>query len=438
LNGFNSSGPWTLAGSFVANGNNNITSGSVDGNSIAAQPFTVAMSGTYCINSSGLHTMTVQGSSWGPVTFAFVLNSDGNGRIIEYDDTTGQGSHGSGELRKANSSAFSLGALNGSWVFGLTGWALHPGNTVESFVDIGQFALANGSMTGGTCDSNDGGSFKTCTFSGNVSSIDPQTGRGTVTVQSSNGASHEAIYVVSAYELVMAGTDSVPNTQVPMQTGLVSQQNGPFNLGSLNGNEVIAMEGIHGSDGLDQSIAGIATLDGQGHFTVTAMDEDLNGDITQDPQQQGTYKVQSNGAFALDCQGGGCPIGYLWTQNKGVMIGTGNSIIFGQLGPQSGGPFSNASLSGTYYGGSSAPLDYVNSPNEVGVVSFNGAGSGNDSGLSSGSGGLDQWFNSPLTCRIASNGRGTGADGVVLYVGSPSFFIVLSNKAGAELGLYQK
>ena len=113
LNGFSFAGQWTLAGSFISDGNGNITSGVVDGNSVSAQPFNSTVSGTYSISSSGLNTLTIQGQSFGPVTFAFVLSSSGNGRIIEYDDTTGQGSRGSGVLRKQDPTAFSLGKLNG-------------------------------------------------------------------------------------------------------------------------------------------------------------------------------------------------------------------------------------------------------------------------------------------------------------------------------------
>src|SRR5664279_2964948 len=75
LNGFSSSGAWTLAGSFISDGNSHITSGVVDGNSVTGQPFNTTVSGTYWIAASGLNTLTIQGQSFGPVTFAFVLDS---------------------------------------------------------------------------------------------------------------------------------------------------------------------------------------------------------------------------------------------------------------------------------------------------------------------------------------------------------------------------
>ncbi len=438
LNGFNSSGAWTLAGSFISNGNGVITSGMIDYNSLTGQPINTSVSGNYSISTTGLNLITLQGQSWGPVTFSFVLDSTGNGRIIEYDDTTGQGSRGSGALRKATSSAFSLGALNGGWTLGIAG-----NDRTGRFVDVGVFTLNAGNMTNGACAVNDTGDYNTCTFSGSLSAIDPQTGRGTSTNQNSFGDTrHQVIYVVSANELVMGMTDAVPGTGIPVGVGEVSKQSGTFNNGSLNGTSVMVMQAIHGSDGLDQSVAGILTTDGQGNLAVPIMDEDLAGTIKQDAPQQGTYTVQSNGAFSFQCQNGGCPVGFLFGQNKGVMIGTGSSTMFGPFGPQTGGPFSNASFAGSYAGGALAPLDYANAENELDVGTADGAGTFVISGDSSRSGGLDQWFGHVINYSIAANGRGT-AEAVgdqhpaVVYMISPTLFVVLMPSPDAEVVIFQ-
>ncbi len=441
LNGFNSSGAWTLAGSFISDGNGNITSGMIDYNSITGQPINTAVSGTYAISAIGLNLLTLQGAGWGPMTFAFDLKSSGNGRMIEYDDTTGQGSRGSGELRKASASAFSLNALHGGWVFGLTGAALHSSGQVLRFVDVGQMSLSNGSFSG-SCDINDGGTYETATFTGTVSAINPQTGRGTVSVQSSNGPSDEAIYVVSTNEMIMEQTDSVPNTRTPLSTGLVEQQSGSFNNSSLTGTDVMIMQAIHGSDGLDQSVAGIVNFNGHGIVNILAMDEDLAGTITQDAPSQGTYTVQSNGSLTIHCQSGGCPVGFLISANQGMIIGTGSSTMFGEFGLQTGGPFSNASISGTYIAGSLTPLDYANARNEIDVASADGNGTMNVSNDSSGSGGLDQSFGTIVNYSIASNGRGTAeAQGdqapAVVYVISPTNSVILMPKEDARVLFFE-
>ncbi len=333
-----------MAGSFISDGAGNITSGVLDTNSLGAQPFNTTLTGTYFIGSSGLNTVTMQGQSWGPMTLAFVLDATGNGRMIEYDDTTGQGSRGSGMLRKADPTAFALSKLSGGYVFGMTG----ADNTEARMVNVGQFTLTGGTISNGACDINEGGNYATCTFSGTLSGVDAQTGRAISTVQSTNGTSHQAIYVVSAGELVMEQIDSVPDTQVPLQVGSVRQQSGPFSKASLNGNAVSYMQDIHFGDGADQSIAAIFSFDGNGNFNIVAMDEDLAGTITQDQPSHGTYTVQANGAVDF---GAGNPAGFLISPNKAFLVGRGASSISGTMAPQTGGPFSNASIQGTYAAG---------------------------------------------------------------------------------------
>jgi hypothetical protein len=430
LNGWNSSGAWTLAGSFISDGNGHITSGVVDGNSVTGQPFNATVSGTYFIAANGLNTITIQGQSYGPVTFAFVLDSSANGRIIEYDDTTGQGSRGSGVLRKADPTAFSLSRLSGGYVFGMTGVDSSPGQQYRQVV-AGQMSLANGSISNGTGDVNDGGTYSTITFSGNLSSIDAQTGRGVATLQTTYGTAHLAGYVVSVSELVMEQIDS----ENPLQVGSVLQQTGPFNNGSLNGTTVMYSQDIHSGDGLDQSDAGVISFAGNGNFNLLAMDEDTGGTITQRPPGPGNYTVAANGAVDL---GAGNPAGFLVGHNLVFFVGRGSNSIFGTIEPQTGGPFSNASIAGTYAAGTLPPLDYANGSNEVDVGPADGLGTLTLNGDSSGAGGLDQWFGGVVNYSIASNGRGTAeaqgdrAPGVV-YVISPTKWLVLAPKTDARV-----
>ena len=394
LNGFSTSGPWTMAGSFISDGNGNITSGVLDGNSVTGQPYIVNFNGTYSITTVGLNTITLQASGRGPMTLAFVLDSTGNGRIIEYDDTTGQGSRGSGVLRKATASAFALSALNGGWVLGTTG-----SDNGTRDVQAGQFTLSSGNITNGTGDENDGGTFRTSTFTGTVSAVNSQTGRATVTIQSSMGTAHEVIYVVSTSEMVITNVDS---NGPPIQAGSILQQSGTFSKSSLNGATVLYAQDIHNGDGLDQSTVGIITFDGKGNDNVVAMDEDKAGTLQQDQPSQGTYSVAANGAVSFTCQGGGCPAGFLVSQNKAMLVGTGSNSIFGMMEPQTGGPFSNASMSGSYAGGSLPPLDYLNANNEIDAGPADGKGTLVVSGDSSGSGGLDQNLATNVTYSITA------------------------------------
>lgn len=450
LNGFDKNGPWTLAGSFIADGVGNVTSGIVDGNAVSGQPINTTLTGIYGITEAGLNTVTLQGPSWGPMTFAFVLDSSGNGRMIEYDDQTGQGSRGSGLLRKANSNAFYLQTLNGGWAFGMTG----ADPAAERFVDAGQFDVTGGSISSGACDTNDDGLYQTSTFTGTLSSVDPLTGRATATFQSASGTSQLAVYVVSNRELVMEEIDPVrpgdsfsgeraagSGAGSPLLAGTALQQSGSFSNASLSSTTVLYLQDIHEGDGLGQSIAGLISFDGGGNLNITAMDEDLAGTITADQPSQGTYSVEENGAVTFTCGSGVCPAGFLVGQNLGFFVGTGASSLFGRMQPQSGGPFSNASLSGTYAGGSLTPLAYANTTNEVYVGSADGVGTLALSGDTSSSNGV-QPSSDVVNYSIAGSGRGTGqsqesGSASVVYMISPTEWVVLEPTTDARIDLYE-
>ncbi len=434
LNGFSTSGAWTLAGSFIADGHGNITSGVLDGNSVTGQPYTVTFSGTYSITTVGLNTITLQASGRGPMTLAFVLDSTGNGRIIEFDDTTGQGSRGSGVLRKATSSAFSLSALHGGWVLGTTG-----SDRGTRDVQAGQFTLTSGTISNGTGYENDGGSFKTSTFTGTVAAVNSLTGRATVTIQSSLGTAHEVIYVVSTSEMVITNVDS---NGPPIQAGQVLQQSGTFSKSSLNGTVVVYAQDINTGSGGDESEALILSFNGNGNFNFVVGDDDYEGTIQPISPFQGTYTVAANGAVTITQQGGGTtPAFFLVSQNKCFGVGRGDSTDFDWMEPQTGGLFSDSSVSGSYVGSSLPPLDYANAGNEIQAGSANGKGTLIVSGDSSSSGGLDQWTNTNVTYNIASNGRGTAeAQGdkapSVIYMISPTKFVVLMPKTDARVDLF--
>ena len=216
--------------------------------------------------------------------------------------------------------------------------------------------------------------------------------------------------------------------------GSILQQSGTFNSGSLNGTAVLYMQEIHESDGLDRSQAGIISFDGNGNYNITAFDDDMAGTITQDPPSQGTYTVQSNGAVGLS-QAGKNPIpGFLVGNNKAMFVDSGSSPNFGIMEPQTGAPFSNASIAGTYTAGSLAPLDYANARTEVDAGSADGAGNLTTNDDVSSYKGLGQSLGKPHSYTIAANGRGTSSDNppAIFYVISPNKFIVLLPDTDAE------
>ncbi len=134
---------------------------------------------------------------------------------------------------------------------------------------------------------------------------------------------------------------------------------------------------------------------------------------------------------------------YLVTQNKAFLLeGTqampGQDVQTGFLEPQSGGPFNNASLSGTFAFGTITP-PHTGVTNESGVATLDGAG--NISGISdqskaSGSGSLllpDQAFFDTYT--VSANGRVTEGSGEsVLWIISPTKVVLVPVKPGNTTG----
>ena len=125
-----------------------------------------------------------------------------------------------------------------------------------------------------------------------------------------------------------------------------------------------------------------------------------------------------------------------------MLVGEGDSTILAMMEAQSGGPFSNASLDGTFIAGSLAPLDYNNGHNEILTGSADGAGGMVFNGDSSSADGIDQYFGTNVTYSLAANGRGTAAaqgddTPSVVYVISPTKLVVLMPQPDAEIVVFE-
>ena len=452
-------GQWTVAGSFVSDGNGNITSGVVDFNAVNTAPVNTAVTGTYTVPATGLGILTLTSEQY-TTTLAFALFEDGNGRIIEYDDTTGSGSRGAGVLRKQDTSAFSLDIFAGIYVYGMTG----AGSSGERMVNVGELTVTAGNITNGLCDINDGGVFSTCIFTGTVSAIDPQTGRALVQSQGNNGLSNLAVYLVSANEAVMEQIDPVPVTSNPLLAGSMFEQTGLSGAGAqgtprlskggmgdgnadglLDGTTVLYYQDIHSADGADQSGAMILSFDGGGNFSTIAADEDLAGVITQKTALPDVYTVADNLAVSLGgapgaAGQGGALKGFVISQSRALLVGTGANSIYAVLEPQEGGPFTDATIEGPYAGGTLESLDYVNSRHEVDMASADPAGTLTIDDDSSSQKGLGQKIGEIVNYTIDSNGRGTTSDTppAVFYVISPDKIVVLLPQLGADVDVLEQ
>ena len=427
LNGWSSATTVTAAvGSFVADGGGNISSGSIDLNDQSKGPVSGTFTGTYCVSSNNLATisLTYGGALIGSDTFAAALNSSGsNGTIIFYDNSNRKAS---GLLRQQSTSAFSTNEIKGNYAFGFVGANRNGGR----YAVAGAFSANGGGTLSGFYDSDvyGVGPVSDETLSSNDFSV-ASAGRGTATITFTGSSNLTFVfYVVSASELLAMEDDSADNSLLAGQVLL--QQTSSFTEESLNSTSVLEVESLAG--GLTVSAtAGLVVPNGSGTIALST-DQNLAGTMTTQ-SESGTYTTSTNGRVTLSLGGvSSPPVLYLIGQNQAFVVGTNNfTVDFGMVQPQSGSNFNASSLSGAYLGGSLQPVD-ASVNEEIDAVQANGEGSYSETSESNGSAGAST---STLTATyaVSPNGRvvvsQNGAQVGLIYVISDSQIVLLPASA---------
>lgn len=341
---------FVLVGSFVADGNGNVTSGEYDlniGNAPRLQP----LSGTYSIGSNGLGSITLDNG-----LFQFLV-ATGNGedmRIVFANMNGSQGVWGAGVLRQQNPTDFNESALAGDWAFGLQGEDVSG----DPLAADGAFHLSGGTISNGIEDLNDFGTHTQPTFTGTVTSSPAfdANGRGTVRSIIDGVPINQAVYVISASEMVLIDIDTggelfVENTQ---------KQSGTFNQGSLNGNAIGRGSRVShpGSGAESEAVVLQIGAGGNGNLSYT-QDKNSGGTVTTGVEEFGMYSVSSDSRTTFNLTTGAVVVCYLIASNNGYCINaipaSGDNVDGAEVTyfePQSAGPFSDASFSGEYLGGS--------------------------------------------------------------------------------------
>jgi hypothetical protein len=440
VRGFDANGPqlplFVAAGSFVADGQGNISSGILDINNTTTSSLSQTFTGTYFIGQDGLGFMILQMTAGGSRTFALSMTIGGNANIIEFDDSTGTGTRNSGVLLKQTTSAFSTSSINGDYAFGFLG----VDSSQNRFGVAGDFQAAvvngQGSITGGLLDS-DGisGASGSISITGGAYSV-ASSGRGTATITTTQGTATYAFYVVNSAQLLVIGIDPFAPGGNPLVSGTILQQTSNSDFA---GNSVFEVTGLEGLSTTESQIGQF--LGNSGTFSLTS-DQNTSGVLTS-PAGTGGYTIV-NGRVTLSGSGfqNSLPVLYMVTTNAAFIIGTDTAVSFGFMTPQSGSPFSPASLSGTYAGGSLAPA----SPAVWNVVSIAIAGSTNliVTGDVSSETGLSQ-SQAAGTTSVASNGRvavtvNGNTQAEILYLVSPTQFFSLAGMgdATARVDVFQQ
>jgi hypothetical protein len=401
LSGFDAGGPVAIAGEFTADGAGQLTSGLQDVNRTSGVTTSQAFTGTYAIGADNRGTLTM-----GSATFAFSVGSITSGvaakaHIIEFDAT---GTNVVGVIQKQDSNAFSVAQFSGDYAFGASSPTLKSG-VATRFGVAGRFTASGGALTSVVADTDDNGTVQaipsftgTYTVAGN--------GRGTITL-SPPGATipvNASCYIVSASEALMMSID--PQTGLTANSlfaGSVLKQVGGqlFGISSLNGTDVISLEGLGSTAGTSDVQVGLLVPVGNGTYTLST--DENNGGVTSNPTASGTYTVAANGRVTVT-GGAHPPVIYLVSQDKGFIVGTDTAVTTGFFEPQVGTSFTNASFSGNYIFGDIGPVVRSSSLGS-GVANANGTGtiSGTSDDNSSGTLTAGQAFSA--TYSVSSNGR---------------------------------
>ena len=375
------------AGSFTADGKGNIAGGILDRNGAAGPQSKVAFTGTYNVAANQLGSMTLKYADGTSNTFALAASSSGDARFIEFDDTTGTGSRGSGEMKKRDQSigGGAGAAVNsvGSYVMELTGMDASGARLAMA----GQFSEdASGAVTSGKLDSNDAGTMAMMVpFSGGTNFSADGSGSASWNVPGF-GTIHLSLYAVSEDEVFAVGMDAA-GPGVPLVAGSVLRQSGgPFTSTTLSGSAVIQMTGFNPMQGQTAGqatgTAGVLQFDNMGGADEFALKSSGLAE-GNDVQTSFVMSASAEGRIVLGSAGDG--IVYLASPMRGFVLGTDASAEAGTIESQSGEIASG--FKGILVGGTEGQF-FKGLAESVFSISFGGDGNGTLGGAVSDSSGL--------------------------------------------------
>ncbi len=365
LSGFNSQsdsyytvGSLTASGEQLKNGVNQgtITSGVLDENSVDGGYVLsdVAVTGSYAIDpNSQLGTLTLTDGT-NTYNYNIAIATGGDVRLMQYTSGNDQ-AWGSGLMKRQANASGSLTPLVGSYSFGFFG----NDSGGNRYGGAGTFINdTTGDLTSGMEDTNDNGTVQSqVLFTGTFGPPDAATGRGTLVEQLPSGAANFVYYYISPTELLALSTDSVSGGNPAILVTMLKQPGtaggGLFSNATLTGNSVFQLNAV--SAGAPDISEGIAAFDGAGNITSYSLDENNNGTLST-ISATGTYNVALNGRTTVSGLGTNEPVFYLLNADTGFYIGTDPGVTSGRFDIQTGGPYTNLSLFGTYFGGTIEPV----------------------------------------------------------------------------------
>ena len=356
--------PISRVGSFIADGNGNITAAIEDVRDLSGASVLNPINfgtGTYTINADGRGTI-VLGTGSSSLTLSVTLTSVSQGLLIQIDG----GATSSGSLIKETASAFSATSFNGNYVFDVSGTSVSGGLSAPLTVTGRITADGSSKLTAGVLDENDGNqSAPSGVINSGVSGsfqMDSQFGanfgRGLLTLSyTAYGTPITrtfAFYIVDGTRVKWLEEDGLAVTQgdAVKQSAAIATTNAGF-----TGSFVYLVGGVLNN----VPVARVArfTANGPGSLAQVALDDNLNGHHGSITSSSSVTSAQ----YTIDAAGSGRGT---FTFNDSH-LGTFNAIFYlisptqaavqdlsaglisdGTMLAQPAGPITNASLAGNY------------------------------------------------------------------------------------------
>lgn len=360
------------AGSFVADGNGNLSGGSVDrslpvagGGKLVNTP----LAGSYAVDTNHVGSLTLAFLG-GSNEWRIAANANGDKAFMQaYFNPEVLSST---VLYKTDPTQFSNAGVNGTYVFVLDG-ATVSGTRIAN---IGRFtADGAGSITNGALETNEGGAISSTIFTGSYSV--GSNGRAAVTLNIAGSSYSFAMYVVNADMVILSSNDDT-TTGVPARVGHAFRQGGgPFSAASLAGDYVFDLAGRISAT---SAVAAVGRVSANGAGSASGQfDRNDNYAITLGGALSATYTVDANGRGTLGSGQIGQLVFYLVSPNRAVVMGAPDARVqTGMFERQQAAPYSTANLVGQFSQGT-APPAAKNSLTVTARVLYDGVGIENSS-----------------------------------------------------------
>jgi len=263
-------GTSVCAASIAADGKGNITGGVEE---LTAPGFfdlvDVISDGTYSIDANGHGTMRIHTVNFETLLFSFVLTSASHALIIEVD---GDPASGTMDLQQPAGASFTAAQISGNYSFAMDG--VDNSGALKHMSLGGSFAADGiGTLTAGTLDINNGGTFSTSSFTGSFTAPD-SNGRGTMHVSAGRTFVY---YIISSKALRVFEGDNPTNISFVGGSAYAQGSAGSTNT-ALSGKFVYQH---HGWSSPGRTVAaGQFSADGMGKVSGGVSDSNSGGSPT--------------------------------------------------------------------------------------------------------------------------------------------------------------